>query len=136
MCHGGMGKLTKLEDAKRIEKGEIKLFLTTSVLLCGVDLPRVDIVVIARPFSHISSILQAAGRGGRIQQDGTRRRVAVYLCYNATDIRVSATHIRNDVKKLYSSNACVKEILFNHFSSISDKLTFEVGSWCCNLHFS
>ena len=59
--NSSVGKITKVENQRRIENGEISLYITTSVMLCGLDLPRVDIVVISRPFSHLSSIIQAGG---------------------------------------------------------------------------
>ena len=63
--HSAVGKLTKIDNQKRVENGQIKLFITTSVMLCGIDLPNVDMVVVTRPFSHLSSVIQAGGRGGR-----------------------------------------------------------------------
>ena len=38
--HSAVGKLTKIQNHSRIKNGEIKLFITTSVMLCGIDLPR------------------------------------------------------------------------------------------------
>ena len=38
--YSGVGKLTKVENQKRMKNGEIKFYITTSVMLCGVDLPR------------------------------------------------------------------------------------------------
>ena len=40
--HSAVGKLTKIHNQTRVENGEIKLFITTSVMLCGIDLPRND----------------------------------------------------------------------------------------------
>ena len=108
--------------------------LPPSVMLCGLDLPRVDVIVICRPFSHLSSIIQAGGRGGRLLTDGkSRQRVAVYLLYNKTDVRSNAKHISNDVRDLYTSTSCIKKLLFDHFSV--DKANFAFDKfWCCNLH--
>ena len=132
--HSAVGKLTKEENQKRIEAGEIKLFITTSVMMCGIDLPRVDMIIIARPYGNISSIIQAGGRGGRIQKDETRRRVVVYLLFNATDIRKNAPNMSDAVRMLYESNGCLKSILNKHFTKNnanpdSDK------KWCCDVHF-
>ena len=38
--NSAVGKLTKIANRKRIENGDVKLFITTSVMLCGIDLPR------------------------------------------------------------------------------------------------
>ena len=62
MNHSSIGKHSKVSDQIDMDNGEIKLYITTSVMLCGIDLPRVDIIVLTRPFSHMSSILQAAGK--------------------------------------------------------------------------
>ena len=102
-------------------------------MLCGVDLPKVDIILISRPFSLISSILQAAGRGGRLQMDGSRRKVLVYLLYNATYIRVNAKHIGKDVRSFCREGSCLKLILYKYYSSKDGKLIRNV-EWCCNNH--
>ena len=105
-----------------------------SVMLCGLDLPRVDIILISRPFSHLSSILQAGGRGGRLMKDGTRRKVVVFLLFNATDIRPKAKHIAQEVRDLYRSNLCIKRNLHSYFSASSDDIVISDDSWCCDLH--
>ena len=132
--HSAVGKITKIENEKRMRTGDVKLFISTSVMLLGIDLPRVDLIVITRPFSHISSVIQAAGRGGRLMKDGTRRRVAVFLLYNATDIRPNADHITKEVRHLYKEDSCIRKVLFNHFSSKKEQIDFD-EKWCCNYHF-
>ena len=62
-----------------------------------------------------------------------RRKVLVYLLYNATDIRPNAKHITENVRSLYLSNECIKGILFNYFSDGSDKMDYS-HEWCCNNH--
>ena len=91
--HSDLGSRTKSELFRRMEAGEISLFITTSVMLCGVDLPCVDIVVILRPFGHLGSCVQAGGRGGRMRPDGMKSLVAVYMLFNATDIRDNAKFV-------------------------------------------
>ena len=59
--HSAVGMHTKVKAQNDMDSGIIKLYISTSVMLCGIDLPRVDIILICRPFSHVSSILQAAG---------------------------------------------------------------------------
>ena len=104
-----------------------------SVMMCGLDLPRVDVIVITRPYSNISSIIQAGGRGGRMQRDNTRRRVVVYLLYNATDIRSNSKNITEQVRNIYRDPTCVKKLLFDHYASKNE--TFECGHWCCDRHY-
>ena len=132
--HSAVGKITKIQNEMKMKSGEVKLYISTSVMLLGIDLPRVDLIVITRPFSHISSVIQAAGRGGRLLKDGTRRLVAIYLLYNATDIRCNAMHITKEVRKLYEERSCIRKILFDFFSSKNDQLEFD-KNWCCNSHF-
>ena len=129
-----VGKHTKAENELRIQNGDINLFVTTSVMLCGVDLPRVDLVLITRPYSHISSFIQAGGRGGRLQRDDTRRRVVVYLLYNATDIRANNSHITEPVRKLFMDSACLKQVFHDYFSPEAEHLETD-DDWCCSLHF-
>ena len=148
MNHSSVGKHTKVMNQIDMDNGGIKLYITTSVMLCGIDLPRVDIVVISRPFSHISSILHAAGkifvtkydllscvpgRGGRIMVGDTRRKVVVYLLYNRHNIRSNARHITKEVRHLYLDDNRVKYLLFKHFSNGSDE--FDTNTeWCCDSH--
>ena len=103
-------------------------------MLCGVDLPRVDLIIITRPFAHLSSIIQAGGRGGKLQRDETRRRVVVYLLYNSTDVRPNAKHLSGEVRQLYLRDTCVKSILHKKFSSEAERLNSD-NSWCCSFHF-
>ena len=131
--HSAVGTFTKLTNQKRMDKGEIKLYITTSVMLCGIDLPQVDIILVTRPFSHMSSIIQAGGRGGRMQKDEARKRVVVYLLYNATDIRSNARHISNGVRNLYRDNGCFKDALKHYFSPSEDVIPVDIN-WCFNIH--
>ena len=131
--NSAVGKITKIENDRKVKNGDIKLYITTSVMMCGVDLPRVDLIIITRPFSHISSIIQAGGRGGRILRDGNRRRVIVYLLYNASDIRSNSTRVTEPVRRLYSSSTCIKSQLHAYFSTDGEEYD-ENPSWCCNFH--
>ena len=91
-----------------------------------------DIVLISRPFSHISSIIQAGGRGGRLTKDGSRKKVLVYLLYNSTDIRPNTRHMSLEVKNFYNDDSCSKMFLHNYFSN-SEKFISN-GDWCCSFH--
>ena len=65
---------------------------------------------------------------------GLRRKVVVYLLFNRHDIRANARHITKDVRELYLSNACVKHMLFKHFSNGKEEFDTK-NEWCCNMHF-
>ena len=66
----------------RERQGEITLYLTTAVMMMGVNLENVQIVGMVRPFSMPHYLVQAAGRGGRKMAEIGRQRVVFYLLYN------------------------------------------------------
>ena len=132
--HSDVGKITKRELNKKIDCGEISLFCTTSVMLCGIDMPQVDIVVIVRPFSHLGSNIQAGGRGGRLQSDGFKKLVAVYMFYNATDIRETAKFISKPVRLFFKKEMCSRKMLHNYFFGNSENSFLVNESWCCDSH--
>ena len=66
----------------RERTGEITLYLTTAVMIMGVNLENIQIVGMVRPFSMPHSLVQAAGRGGRKMVEIGRQRVVFYLLYN------------------------------------------------------
>ena len=105
----------------------------SSVMMCGLDLPRVDVILITRPYSNVSSIIQAGGRGGRMQRDNSRRRVVVYLLFNATDIRINCKNLSEEVRKIYRDPTCIKKLLHDHYSSNSEP--YEADDWCCDKHY-
>ena len=95
---------------------------------------RVDLILLSRPFSQISSIIQAGGRGGRIMRDGGRRKVVVYLLYNNTDLRANAGHISVDVRNLYKAQSCTKQLLYDFYSVRGEVMTKD-SNWCCEHHY-
>ena len=82
----------------------------------------------------MSSIIQAGGRGGRIMRDGGRRKVVVYLLYNNTDLRANARQISVDVRDLYESPLCTKQMLHDFFSDGKEVMTKD-SNWCCEQHY-
>ena len=130
--HSEIGVWRKKELFEKITSGEISLIITTSVMLCGIDLSRVDIVVIIRPFGHLSSFMQAGGRGGRNQLNGMKRLVAVYLLFNNTDIRENAKFITKPVKVFFKENMCSCEMFHRFFCPESKNSFHVVKEWCCD----
>ena len=63
MCHGAMGEATDKNIVER--KDEIKLYLSTSKLLMGMDLEDIQIVIFVRPMKQLQHLLQGGGRAGR-----------------------------------------------------------------------
>ena len=131
--HSDLGSRTKADLFRRMEAGEISLFITTSVMLCGLDLPCVDIVVILRPFGHLGSCVQAGGRGGRIRPDGMSSLVAVYMLYNATNIRASAKFVTPPVREFFRKDTCTRQMLHHYFCpELVGQLKTSNG-WCCDV---
>ena len=131
--HSDLGSRTKSELFSRMEAGEISLFITTSVMLCGVDLPCVDIVVILRPFGHLGSFVQAGGRGGRIRSDGMKSLVAVYMLFNATDIRDSAQFVTPPVRAFFRKDICTRQMLHHYFCPELVNQMPPNKDWCCDV---
>ena len=71
--HSSIGPATA--QSIRSRSGEISLYLSTAVMLMGIDCQKIDLVIMVRPFSMIHSLVQACGRGGRKMMDKFRRRV-------------------------------------------------------------
>ena len=131
--HSDLGSRTKSELFRRMEEGEISLFITTSVMLCGVDLPCVDIIVILRPFGHLGSCVQAGGRGGRIRSDGMKSLVAVYMLFNATDIRNSAQFVTPPVRAFFRKDTCTRQMLHQYFCPELVNQMPPNRDWCCDV---
>ena len=125
------GNVTKRRVRKNgsHESGILKLYLSTSVLMQGIDFHRVDVVLISRPYPHLHSLLQAAGRGGRKLQDGRRRLVALYQLWNQEDIVLGRKGMQETTTDFCQTFNCLREYLKEVFSdnSVSDKLDM----WCC-----
>ena len=129
--HSEVGKKSKIEILNKLASGQISLIATTSVMLCGLDRPRVDIVVILRPFGHLSSSIQAGGRGGRNQSDGLKRLVLVYLLFNNTDIRDNAKYVTKPVRMFFKKDMCTRKMLHNFFCPELEQSFLLNPSWCC-----
>ena len=129
--HSEIGNKSKNEILNKLSSGQISLIATTSVMLCGLDSPRVDIIVVLRPFGHLSSSIQAGGRGGRNQADGLKRLVAVFLLYNNTDIRDNAKFVTKPVKLFFRKNMCTRLMLHKFFCPELAQSFLLNPAWCC-----
>ena len=73
----------------RIEqRSDISLYISTSKMLMGVDIPGISVVIFLRPLNMLHYLLQGAGRGGRKlgNNSGVRGKVITYLLWNSSDI--------------------------------------------------
>ena len=103
MNHSGIGPITA--ESIRQRRGEITLYLTTSVMLLGLDFEDVDIVGMIRPLNHCHYVVQAAGRGGRNMGNGMRKKVVFYLLYNNSDIGANVPGLSEEMRVL-----CYKKV--------------------------
>ena len=127
--HSSIGPITAENLRKR--KSSISLYLTTSVMLLGLDLENIDIIGMIRPFNHCHDILQAAGRGGRkLGELGKRRKVVFYLLYNASDISNAVPGMTSEVKEFCETDGCLKMFLRSKFGVVDQTRTDP--AWCCS----
>ena len=80
----GVGPVTAKSIRER--KGEISLYLTTPVMLMGINCPNIEVVIMVRPFSQLHCMVQACGRGGRKMIEIGRKKVIFFLLFNNSDI--------------------------------------------------
>ena len=120
-----VGPATALSIRNR--QKEITLYLTTSVMLMGIDLADIQIIGMVRPFGTIHSIVQACGRGGRNTGDDLRQKVVFYLVYNRSDIGEN-TNVTPSVRDFCLTENCLKKTMMDFFGTS--------GSWgdlwCCS----
>ena len=120
-----IGPATALSIRNRA--GEIKLYLTTAVMLMGIDLQDIQIIGMVRPFGSIHSIVQACGRGGRKTGEMGRQQVVFYLLFNNSDISENVD-ISPAVRSLCLTKQCLKKEMMDYFGSEGSS----GGVWCCS----
>lgn len=123
--HSSIGEATAASIRNR--SGEISLYLSTAVMLMGIDCKEIDVVVMVRPFSMLHSMVQACGRGGRKMMDKFRRRVIFYLLFNNSDIGANID-VSEEVRTFCRTPECLKVILMNYFGTVGKT----GGDWCCS----
>ena len=128
MNHSNIGPVTA--ESYRQRRGEINLYLSTSVMLLGLDFSDVDIVGMVRPFNMLHYVVQAAGRGGRNMGNGQRRRVLFYLLWNRNDIGNNVPGLSKEMRDFCESEQCLKLVLKSYFGSSEEVITDP--SWCCS----
>ena len=80
--------IAPITEAKILERDDISLYISTTKMLMGVNVPGISVVIFLRPLNMMHYVLQGAGRGGRRTGDssGMRRKVVAYLLWNNSDI--------------------------------------------------
>ena len=90
-------------------QGDISLYITTAVMIMGIDLSDIQIIGMARPFSMLHSLVQACGRGGRKTEMRGRQRVVFYLLFNNSDIAENSD-ISLAVRNFCLTGECLKKV--------------------------
>ena len=111
----------------REREGQISLYLTTAVMMMGIDLANIQVIGMVRPFSMLHSLVQAVGRGGRKTEEAGRQRVIFYLLYNASDIAENVD-ISADVRNFCVTDECLKSTMMKYFGTHG----CSENAWCCS----
>ena len=125
MNHSSIGPATA--ESIRNRSGDISLYLSTAVMLMGIDCSSIDLIVMVRPFSMLHSMVQASGRGGRKMLGEFRRKVVCYLLFNNSDIS-SNIDVSEEVRDFCRTDGCLKLALMNYFGTEGEA----GGGWCCS----
>ena len=128
--NAGNVTIQKIRERSSRPDGGIYLYITTTVMLLGLNLKDIEIVILFSPFNNLNSLVQAAGRAGRRGDDGLRCKSVLYALYNHSEIRTNLPNFDNNVREFYKSNKCLKKFISNAFSSS----TFynQYSDWCCS----
>lgn len=111
----------------RSRENEITLYLSTAVMLMGIDLTDIQVIGMVRPFGTIHSIVQACGRGGRNMGENKRQKVTFFLLFNRSDIAENVD-VSPSVRHLCLTDSCLKKTMMDFFGtegSFGD-------DWCCS----
>ena len=112
----------------REREGEISLYLSTAVMMMGVDLKDIQIIGMVRPFSMLHSLVQAVGRGGRKTEELGKQRVVFFFLYNRSDI-ADNMDVSTEVKNFCLTKKCLKKTMMDYFGGRSGSYGDE---WCCS----
>ena len=126
--HSGIGPVTA--ESIRNRRDSISLYLTTSVMLLGLDFTDIDIIIMVRPFNFCHYLIQAAGRGGRKMDNGMRKKVLFYLLYNNSDLSRNVPGLSQDMREFCRTDSCLKDFL-NKVFGFSAKSNSS-NDWCCS----
>ena len=126
------GKVTidKIRERSADPNGGIYFYATTSVMLLGLNIKDVPIVILFSPFTSLNSFVQAGGRAGRRNENGSRNKSVVYALYNNTDIRLNAPNLENNMREFYKTKDCLRMFTHSHFSE--SKCPEQNKDCCCS----
>ena len=126
------GKVTieKIRERSQDPNGNIFLFVTTSVMLLGLNIKDIHIVILFSPFGSLNSLLQAGGRSGRRCENGTRNKSVVYTLFNNSEIRANHPNQDKNVREYYTTQKCLKNYMHSFFSLVN--IPSQPLDWCCS----
>ena len=129
MTHASLPSSDEAVLQKRM--GDILLFLTTSRLLLGVNIPGVNLIIMVRPPSQQHALVQACGRAGRLLENGLRETSMIMVLYNSQDLAVRG--MSEGVRDLCTNTeTCLREQLRSAFVGEYAATTTSASHWCCN----
>ena len=112
-------------------RDDILLFLTTSRLLLGVNIPGVNLVIMVRPPSQQHALVQACGRAGRLLKTGLRETSMIVVLFNSQDLAVKG--MSEGVRDLCTNTeTCLREQLRSAFVGEYAATTSPASHWCCS----
>ena len=92
----------------------IRLIITTTCMLMGINVPKADIVINLGCMANLSDGVQALGRVGR--RDGSTDKVRpIGIMYNLLNSTDMAHHTAQSVKEFMNSDTCLTAYLEHHF---------------------
>lgn len=123
--HSEIDAVTTEHLIKSCENDQLRIIITSSNLLMGVNIPGLKTAIMLGPFSMMADLQQALGRVGR-RELGGRGLSVLYNCWNLTDL---SRNTSPEVVQYCKTNDCLKQYTHEHFTN--EKKTFG-GSWCCS----
>lgn len=125
--HSERDKATVQDLFNRVQPGhphQIRIIITTTCMLMGLNIPDISIVVNLGEVSNLSDLWQAAGRGGRrIGGVGPEKNRLSSIVYNLLNPEDMAHHTNQSVKNFMKSTSCLRRGengLMKHFGWESD----------------
>lgn len=126
----GKNTIEKIRVRSKDPNGNIYLYVTTTVMLMGLDIKDISFVILFSPFNTLNSFLQAGGRAGRRMENGQRKKSVVYALYNYSDIKVNMPYMENNVREVYKTGDCLKRFTNRFFSE--SPVCVQNEDWCCS----
>ena len=129
--HSNVGEITADNIRFKSKTGSISLYISTSVMLLGIDIQELDIAILLRPFHQLHAFNQAGGRVGRRIGARLARKGAVFCLWNNTDLRAGFRTMSDTVRLFCREKGCLKEFVNKYFNKSNPKYV-KTSEWCCS----